>query len=80
MYEFGMAVPQSRANAIAWFRKAAAQGHSQAAYFARWLSDPTNNIGFRNQQAERITAENQPCGISAKTNTTVAGIMVAQIA
>jgi TPR repeat protein len=50
MYEFGMAVPQSRANAIAWFRKAAAQGHSQAAYFARWLSDPTNNIGFRNQQ------------------------------
>jgi hypothetical protein len=26
MYEFGMAVPQSRANAIAWFGKAAAQG------------------------------------------------------
>jgi hypothetical protein len=50
MYEFGMAVPQNRATAIAWFQKAGAQGNSQAAYFARWLSDPTNNIGFRNDR------------------------------
>jgi TPR repeat protein len=54
MYEFGMAVPQNRATAIAWFRKSGAQGNSQAAYFARWLSDPTNNIGFRNDQEHNL--------------------------
>ena len=47
-YEFGMGVPQNRQNAIYWFKKAGAQGMGQAEYFARWLSDPTNNIGFRN--------------------------------
>ena len=47
-FEFGIGVPQNRQNAIAWFQKAGAQGHGQGAYFARWLSDPTNNIGFRN--------------------------------
>jgi hypothetical protein len=47
-YEFGIGVPQSRQNAIYWFQKAGAQGHGQGAYFAKWLSDPTNNIGFRN--------------------------------
>jgi TPR repeat protein len=54
MYEFGMAVPQNRATAIEWFRKAAAQGNNQAAYFARWLADPTNNIGFRNKQEQDL--------------------------
>jgi uncharacterized protein len=47
-FEFGIGVPQSRQNAIYWFQKAGAQGDGQGAYFARWLSDPTNNIGFRN--------------------------------
>lgn len=47
-YEFGMGVPQNRQNAIYWFKKAGAQGMGQGSYFARWLSDPTNNIGFRN--------------------------------
>jgi TPR repeat protein len=46
-YEFGIGVPQDRHQAVAWFRKAAAQGHARADYFARWLSDGTNNIGFR---------------------------------
>jgi hypothetical protein len=34
--------------AIQWFQKAGAQGNSQAAYFAKWLKEPTNFIGFRN--------------------------------
>lgn len=46
-YQFGIGVPQDRQQAIAWFRKAAAQGHGRAEYFAKWLRDPTNNIGFR---------------------------------
>jgi TPR repeat protein len=52
MYEFGIAVPRSRATSMAWFQKPGAQGHSQTANFARWLSDPANNIGFRNQQEQ----------------------------
>ena len=47
-YEFGIGVPQDRGLAIQWFQKAAAQGNSQAAYFAKWLKEPTNFIGFRN--------------------------------
>ena len=47
-YEFGICVPQDRALAIQWFQKAGAQGNSQAAYFAKWLKEPTNFIGFRN--------------------------------
>jgi hypothetical protein len=47
-YEFGIGVPQDRAQAIAWFQKSAAQGDAQGDYYARWLRDPTNNIGFRN--------------------------------
>ena len=46
-YQFGIGVPQDRRQAIAWFQKAAAQGHGQADYFAKWLRDSTNNIGFR---------------------------------
>jgi uncharacterized protein len=51
-YQFGIGVPQSRADTLYWDTKAAAQGDSDAAYFVRWLSSPTNNIGFRNA-AER---------------------------
>ena len=46
-YQFGIGVPQSRQIAIAWFQKAGAQGHPDGTYWARWLSNPTNNIGFR---------------------------------
>jgi TPR repeat protein len=48
-YEFGIGVPQNRATAIEWFRRAGAQGNSQADYFAKWLSEPTNFVGFRNK-------------------------------
>jgi len=54
MYEYGMAVPQNRDMAIQWFQAAAAQGDSQAAYFARWLSVPTNNIGFRSADEQKL--------------------------
>ncbi len=48
-YEFGVDVPQDRQQAVAWFAKAGAQGLGQGEYFARWLRDPLNNIGFRTQ-------------------------------
>ncbi len=46
-FQFGIGVPQNRQMAIAWYRKAAAQGNARADYWAKWLRDPTNNIGFR---------------------------------
>ena len=46
-HEFGIGVPQDRQQAIAWYQKAGAQGHGKGLYFAKWLGDPTNNIGFR---------------------------------
>jgi uncharacterized protein len=50
LYEFGMSVPQNRAVAIQWFKKAADMGHPKGAYWARWLNDYTNCIGFRDEQ------------------------------
>jgi TPR repeat protein len=47
-YQFGIGVPQSRGEAIAWDERAAAAGNAEAAYYVRWLSSPSNNIGFRN--------------------------------
>jgi Sel1 repeat len=46
-YQFGIGVPQNRQQAIAWYRKAGAQGDGEGNYFADWLRDATNNIGFR---------------------------------
>lgn len=46
-YQFGIGVPQDRQQSIAWYRKAAAQANAKADYWAQWLRDPTNNIGFR---------------------------------
>ncbi len=46
-FEFGIGVAQDRQQAIAWFQRSGEQGNAQGTYFARWLSDPTNNIGFR---------------------------------
>jgi hypothetical protein len=46
-YQFGIGVPQSRQQAIAWYKASAAQGNAKADYWAKWLRDPTNNIGFR---------------------------------
>jgi Sel1 repeat len=72
-YEFGIGVPQNRANAIYWFQKSGVQGNAQGAYFAKWLSDPTNNIGFRNQAEHDLViggklrfglGANDPAGIT----------------
>lgn len=52
LYEFGMAVPQNRAIAIEWFKKAHKLGHPKGAYWAKWLNDYSNCIGFRNQQEQ----------------------------
>ncbi|MBX3304753.1 MAG: sel1 repeat family protein [Nitrospira sp.] len=52
LYEFGMAVPQNRAISIEWFKKAHKLGHPKGAYWAKWLSDYSNCIGFRNQQEQ----------------------------
>ncbi len=53
-YQFGIGVPQSRDLAIEWFTKAAAQGDKQADYYAKWLRDRSNNIGFRNEAEQAI--------------------------
>ena len=53
-YMFGMGIPQSRRDAIYWDQKAAAQGDEESAYYVRWLSHPTNNIGFRNPAERNI--------------------------
>jgi TPR repeat protein len=53
-YAFGIGVPQSRRAAIEWDTRAAAQGNQESAYYARWLSNPTNNIGFRNVQERNL--------------------------
>lgn len=42
-YQYGIGVPLSLQSAIYWYDKAAAQGHAQAAYFAKYLRD---NHGF----------------------------------
>ena len=57
-YEFGMGVTQDRALALKWFRLSAA-GNSQGAYFAKWLADPTNYIGFRNDDESRLVMANK---------------------
>jgi hypothetical protein len=53
-YQFGIGVPQNRQVAIAWFAKAGAQGEAKGDYWAKWLRDPTNNIGFRNDAEHNI--------------------------
>jgi uncharacterized protein len=53
-YEFGIGVPQNRQQAISWFEKSAAQGNAQADYWAKWLRDRTNNIGFRDQFEQSV--------------------------
>ena len=53
-YEFGIGVPQNRQNAVYWFQKAGQHGMGQGAYFAKWLRDPTNNIGFRNDAEHNL--------------------------
>lgn len=58
-YEFGIGVPQNRKTTILWDERAAAQGNGQSAHYARWLRDPTNNIGFRNQNEHDLVMAGQ---------------------
>ena len=53
-YQFGIGVPQDRQTSIQWDQRAAAQGDSQSAYYARWLRDPTNFVGFRNDEEQQL--------------------------
>ena len=53
-YQFGIGVPQNRQTAVAWFAKAGAQGNAKGDYWAKWLRDSTNNIGFRNDAEHNI--------------------------
>ena len=53
-YQFGIGVPQNRQLAIEWFAKAGAQGNAKGDYWAKWLRDPTNNIGFRDDNEHNI--------------------------
>jgi TPR repeat protein len=57
--QFGIGMSQNRQKAIEWFQQAAAQDAPQAQYWARWLSSPTNNIGFRDD-SERNILMNSP--------------------
>ena len=56
-FQFGMGVPQDRQQAIAWYRKAAANGDPDGQHWAQWLSDPTNNIGFRDDVERSIVMD-----------------------
>jgi hypothetical protein len=47
-------VPQSRRDAIYRDKLAAAQGDEESEYYVRWLSSPTNNIGFRNPAKRNV--------------------------
>ncbi len=53
-YQFGIGVPQNRQLAIAWFAKAGAQGNAKGDYWAKWLRDGTNNIGFRDNNEHNM--------------------------
>ena len=56
-YQFGIGVPQDRQQAIAWYQKASAQGEPNGKYWAEWLSNPTNNIGFRDDNERSIVMD-----------------------
>ena len=53
-YQFGIGLAQDRARAIEWFRKAGVNGDPNGDYWARWLGDRTNNIGFRDDIERNI--------------------------
>ena len=72
MFEFGMGVPQNRARAIEWFKKAAALGHPKGTYWARWLNNYSNCIGFRNEQEQKtlgfLRCPADPIGVTFHNN------------
>jgi hypothetical protein len=72
MFEFGMGVPQNRAQAIEAFKKAASLGHPDGNYWARWLNNYTNCIGFRNEQEQKtlgfLRCPADPVGVTFHNN------------
>ena len=72
MYEFGMGVPQNRALAIETFKKAASLGHPDGNYWARWLNNYTNCIGFRNEEEQKtlgfLRCPADPVGVTFRNN------------
>jgi TPR repeat protein len=58
-YRFGIGVHQSRAEAIRWYTIAAEHGEAEAADDARWLSDSTNNVGFRTKAEHNVVINNK---------------------
>jgi TPR repeat protein len=48
LYQFGMAVPMDRAQAIVWFDKASDQDNPYARWFVLYLRKPVNCTGYRN--------------------------------
>lgn len=58
-YRFGIGVKQNRAEAIKWYQRAAAQGDKESAYDAHWLSDWSNNVGFRNKEESNLVINNK---------------------
>ncbi len=52
-YQYGIGVPLDHERAIFWYEKAAAQGHSQATYFAKYLRDNHGMDGSSRDDEER---------------------------
>jgi len=58
-YQFGIGVPQDRQVSIYWNERAFAHGDAECERWVRWLRDPTNNIGFRNEGEQSLVIGNQ---------------------
>jgi hypothetical protein len=58
-YQFGIGVPQDRAVSRYWNERALAHGDLSCEHWVRWLRDPTNNIGFRNEDEQALVIGNQ---------------------
>jgi len=58
-YQFGIGVPQDRWVSQYWNERAFAHGDAEAEHWVRWLRDPTNNIGFRNEEEQSLVLGNR---------------------
>lgn len=58
-YQFGIGVPQDRSVSRYWNERAFAHGDESCERWVRWLRDPTNNIGFRNEDEHALVIGNQ---------------------
>lgn len=58
-YQFGVGLPQNRQAALYWDKEAYARGHSASLEWIRKLSNPMNNIGFRNDDEYQLVMGDQ---------------------